>query len=229
MDNTIKWFIEEFRSEPVGLVIKANIAKNCLADRRQLFYRLKHQIAALGEKKCSVYLLHGDMTDQEMHSLYAHEKIAGLISLSHGEGFGLPLYEAAYSGVPVITVGWSGQNDFLIDQESGSHEFYNVEYDLAPIPEQVVWEGVLIKESQWAYAREHSARQQMRKFYYDYIHQSKETLARFAKDAERIRETFSPQRQNELMVASLCDALQSPIETLGAGAFGADPPLLEFG
>ena len=64
----------------------------------------------------------------------------------------------------------------------------------------------------------------MRKFYYDYTNQNKETLARFAKDAERIRETFSPQHQNELMVNSLCEALQiDPDVSLD------EVQLLEFG
>ena len=30
LKNTIKWFVEEFRNEDVGLVVKSNIAKNCL-------------------------------------------------------------------------------------------------------------------------------------------------------------------------------------------------------
>ena len=37
LHNTIKWFIEEFRNEDVGLVVKSNIAKNCLMDRNRLY------------------------------------------------------------------------------------------------------------------------------------------------------------------------------------------------
>ena len=39
--------------------------------------------------------------------------ILSLINIGHGEGYGLPMFEAAYSGLPVITCGWGGQCDFL--------------------------------------------------------------------------------------------------------------------
>ena len=135
LQNTIKWFVEEFRNEDVGLVVKSNIAKNCLMDRNRLHGDLTNFIRQQGERQCKVYLLHGDMTDAEMHSLYNNERIDAFVSLPHGEGFGLPLFEAAYSGLPVVTVGWSGQLDFLVDAE-GQEQFYNVAFDLQPVPER---------------------------------------------------------------------------------------------
>ena len=70
LQNTIKWFIEEFRNDDVGLVVKTNIAKNCLMDRNRLFKDLTAFIRQQGERQCKVFLLHGDMTDAEIHSLY---------------------------------------------------------------------------------------------------------------------------------------------------------------
>ena len=166
LQNTLKWFVEEFKDEDVGLVLKSNIAKNCLMDRVRLKQDLEIYMRSLGDRKCKVYLLHGDMTDEEMHSLYKNPKINAFVSLPHGEGFGLPIFEAAYSGLPVVSVGWSGQLDFLVD-ESGKEQFYNVAFDLQPVQPEVVWDGVLIKESMWAYARESSAKEQMRACYTD--------------------------------------------------------------
>ena len=41
--NTVKWFVEEFKDEEVGLVIKTNIAKNCFMDRNAFFvYKFKN-------------------------------------------------------------------------------------------------------------------------------------------------------------------------------------------
>ena len=186
LQNTIKWFIEEFRNDDIGLVLKSNIAKNCLMDRKQLFNDLTNFLRQMGERQCKVYLLHGDMTDAEMHSLYNNEKIDALVSLPHGEGFGLPLFEAAYSGLPVVTVGWSGQLDFLVDDES-QEQFYNVAFDLQPVQKEVHWEGVIVPDSMWAYARESSAKNQMRACYEDTVagitkYNNSEITERFAPD-----------------------------------------------
>jgi glycosyltransferase involved in cell wall biosynthesis len=192
LQNTIKWFVEEFRNDDIGLVVKSNIAKNCLMDRNRLYKDLKSFLQQFGDRQCKVYLLHGDMTDAEMHSLYNHSKIDAFVCLPHGEGFGLPLFEAAYSGLPVVTVGWSGQMDFLVDTE-GKEQFYNVAFDLQPVQKEVHWEGVIVPNSMWAYAREGSAKEQMRLCYENTkagntLHNNTELVKRFS--AEKLYEQF---------------------------------------
>ena len=201
LQNTVKWFVEEFRDEDVGLIVKTNIAKNCLMDRNKLYSELTNFLRQLGERKCKVYLIHGDMTDKEMHSLYTHNKIDALIALPHGEGFGLPIFEAAYSGLPVVATGWSGQLDFLVD-EDGKDCFYNVSFDLQPVPKEVVWDGVLVQNSMWAYPRESSAKEQMRLCYQERDEQR--DINRSAALAER----FSAEKQYNRFVSLLeeyCD------------------------
>jgi glycosyltransferase involved in cell wall biosynthesis len=214
LPNTVKWFIEEFGDEEVGLVVKTNIAKNCLMDRERLFNDMKNLMGQYPEHKCKVYLLHGDMTDKEIHSLFEHSQIKAFLTLSHGEGFGLPVFEAAYTGMPVIAPGWSGQLDFLVNKEAGTSEFYNVEYDIQPIPEEVVWDGVIVKESMWAYPREHSAKQQMRKCYADLTSENAEAVIdRTEKHIAYLREKFAQEKQYALMVSEICETLGINTET----------------
>lgn len=193
--NTIKWFVEEFKDEEVGLVLKTNLAKNCLMDREAVFNQLVGSLNSdFPDRKCKVYLLHGDMTDKEMHAIYLNPKIKAAVSLTHGEGFGLPLFEAAYMGTPVIAPGWSGQCDFLFDDKM-KEKFYNVSYDILPIPDNVVWENVLIKESAWCYPREASAKEAMRLCYNDITTSNENSIAASATaHAEFLKNNFSPEK-----------------------------------
>ncbi len=168
--STIKWFINEFNDEEVGLIVKTNLAKNSLIDKRHTEQEIKKILMSSDgdNRKCKVYLLHGEMTDQEMHSIYLHEKVKAFLTLTHGEGFGLPMFEAAYSGLPVIAPGWSGQLDFLVD-EAGNEHFYNVSFDLQPVQSDAEWKGVIEAGSMWAFPRKQSARDKMRECYNDII------------------------------------------------------------
>ena len=223
LPNTVKWFIEEFHDDEIGLVVKANIAKNCLMDRERLFNDMKSLISQYPDRKCKVYLLHGDMTDAEVHTLFEHKQIKAFLTLTHGEGFGLPVFEAAYTGMPVIAPGWSGQLDFLVNKSTGRSEFYNVEYDIQEIPKEVVWDGVIIADSMWAYPREHSAKQEMRKCYADLTSDNaEEVLQRSAAHAKYLEETFSNATQYALMVSEIC-------ETVGINSDSAkEEMVLEF-
>ena len=215
--NTIKWFVEEFRNEEVGLVVKTNMSKNCLGDRITLMHNFKGLLDSLGDRKCKVYLLHGDMTNSEIHSLYTHPKISSFVLFTHGEGYGLPTFEAIYSGLPVVTTGWSGQLDFLVDPETGKDMFYHVSYDIQPVQQEVVWDGVIIKNSMWAFPREASAKHQMRRCF-EHLTESKsskkKTLQKFKDYADNVSERFSSEKLYEKMLNSVCDALNiDPNET----------------
>lgn len=204
LHNTIKWFIEEFRNEDVGLVVKSNVSKNSLMDRQLLLGDMQRFLRQQGERQCKVYLLHGDMTDQEMHSLYRNPQIDAFVSLPHGEGFGLPLFEAAYSGLPVVTTGWSGQLDFLVD-ENGNEHFYNVAFDIQRVQKEVVWEGVIAEDSMWAFPREQSAKQQMRACYENLNNNEISGTEQIALEqyVKALSERFSADKLYEQFVAAL--------------------------
>ena len=55
-----------------------------------------------------------------------HAETHAYVSLSHGEGWGLPAWEAALAGKPVIHTGWSAPNEFV-------HEQGQVRCNLSPV------------------------------------------------------------------------------------------------
>ena len=202
MVNCVEWFVEEFIDKEVGLVIKTNLAKNSILDRNHTLGGLKNILnqEKYKDRKCKVYLLHGDMTDQEIHQLYRNPKIKALVSTTHGEGFGLPLFEAAYEGLPVIAPWWSGHVDFLnmpvIDKKGKVKKksmFAKVDYVLAPVQDQAVWDGVVQRDSKWAYADQGSFKIRMREVFKDH--------GRFKKQATQLKkylnENLTSKNQNE--------------------------------
>jgi len=174
--QAIKCFIETFKdNENVGLILKANMAKNSLLDRNHTMARFKSVISQYPDRKCKLYLLHGYLTDQEMAGLYTHPKIKALVSTTHGEGFGLPMFEAAYYGLPIIATDWSGHLDFLYKstkhkngKEKFKHMFSKLSYTLKHVEKESVWDGVIQSDSMWAYPEEGSVKMALEDVYKDH-------------------------------------------------------------
>jgi len=213
VENSLKWFVEEFIDQEVGLILKTNFVKNSLIDREKCMATIKNILDKEDYKnrKCKIYLLHGDMSDAEMHSLYRNPKVKAFISTSHGEGFGLPFYEAAYEGTPIIAPDWGGYVDFLHmpvknkkNKTRNKAMFATVDYTLGPIPEQAVWDGVLVKDSLWCYPEQGSFKIKLREVYKDY--------GRFVKQAKQlqshIKENLSETIQNRKMADSILQAIE---------------------
>ena len=159
-ENSVCWFVEEFVDQEVGLVIKTNFKGNSIMDFAQVENHLKSLLGRYENRKCKVYLLHGDLTPGQMTSLYSNSKISALINISHGEGFGLPIYEAAREGLPIVACGWSGQMDIL---HHGKDCFNSVDFTLRPVQQQAHWKGVIEPDSMWAFADQGSYKMTLRK------------------------------------------------------------------
>lgn len=160
LDNTIKWFVEAFADdEDVGLVVKTNTASDSVLDREFTQKRLEALLNACGPRKCSVYLIHGELSPGNLAWLYEHPTMKAMINIGHGEGYGLPLFEAAYHGLPLITTTWSGQMDFICKPNKKGKQVprvIKVDYDVNEVQKSAVWNGVIQADSKWAYAKENS-------------------------------------------------------------------------
>lgn len=158
--DMVRYFYTFFKDNNVGLVLKANLINNSEEDLVEAKRRLDEIKANFKDVKCKVYLLHDTLSNEEMYSLYTHPQIIGLLSLTHGEGYGLPLLEAASCGLPVLATGWSGHLDFLRPK----HGFIPLEYEMVEIPECQIWENVIDKGSKWAKVEEKDLKRRLKKF-----------------------------------------------------------------
>lgn len=177
LENTIKWFIEEFANDAdVGLVLKASVRNNSQIDKYHTEKKLKQLISKLPKHKCRLYLLHGDLSEEQMTFIYQHVKVKCLVSLAHGEGFGLPIFESIYNGLPVICPAWGGQMDFITapikNKKTGKVKnkalITKVDYDIRKVQDNAVWDGVIQADSHWCFPKETSYKQRLREVYKDY-------------------------------------------------------------
>jgi glycosyltransferase involved in cell wall biosynthesis len=99
------------------------------------------------------------MSDDEVASLYVHPQIKSLVSLTRGEGFGLPILEAAASGLPVIATSWSGHVDFL-----SLGKYIEIDYSLTEIHPSRIDDRIFIRGSKWAKVNEDDFKKKILKF-----------------------------------------------------------------
>jgi glycosyltransferase involved in cell wall biosynthesis len=191
LPNTIRWFLEEFKNDKVGLVCKVNHANNSLLDKESCKNALQQILKEFPNTKCKVYLLHGDMTNDEIHNLYYHPQIKAIVNFGHGEGFGLPLFEAAYCGLPVVAPDYSGHKDFLYMEVDGKKKamFLKVPHDMGKIQKEAVWNGVLHPESEWAFVKPFGAKVAMREVYKDH--------GRFKGQAKKLKDCLLLNKDNK--------------------------------
>ena len=158
---TIKWFCEVFKDDPdVGLVIKTNVGRNTQIDKKRTTDLMQNILRECRKGPYPrIHLLHGDIPEKEVASLYRHPQIQAFISLTRGEGYGLPILEAAASGLPVIATGWSGHMDFL-----NKGKFIQIDYDLKEIHQSRIDNKLFMPKAKWAEAKEEDFKKKIIKF-----------------------------------------------------------------
>ena len=157
----IKWFCEAFKDDKTtSLILKTNSGRNTKIDKqltRQMLQRLLEDVRP-GEYP-KVHLLHGSMTEKEMAALYRHPKVKAFVTITRGEGFGLPLLESCASGLPVIATNWSAHLDYL-----GKGKFIPIDFDLKEVHASRVDNHIFMKSFRWAEAKESDFKTKIKKF-----------------------------------------------------------------
>lgn len=202
----IEWFAKTFNgNNHIGLILKTSIIGGSIVDFEITKKRiLDIKTSAIGNVEFPrISLLHGRMTSEEMSAVYNDSRVIGMVSLTHGEGFGLPLIEAAACGLPVVATDWSGHVDFLT--KDGKKLFIPVEYDLAQIPQDCVWNGVMEAGSIWANPKESDFQLKARKLFMSDV-KPREWAAELA---AHIAENYSLQKTGEQFVEVVSKAIST--------------------
>jgi glycosyltransferase involved in cell wall biosynthesis len=141
-------FFMTFKNQEIqpALLLKTSGATFSLKDKERILMKINaiKGMFSSDDKLPNVYLIHGNLSKNEMNSLYNHEKVKAMVSYTKGEGFGRPLLEFAVTGKPVIASGFSGHTDFL------NPVFHTLlPGELTEIDKSAVWNGVLVEGSSW--------------------------------------------------------------------------------
>ena len=116
LSGLVHCFFDTFKNvkSAPALILKTSGATYSIMDRMEIENKINQIRAMFGSFKLpNVYILHGELTDLEMNSLYNHPKIKAMVSFTKAEGFGRPLLEFSTTGKPIIAPHYSGQADFL--------------------------------------------------------------------------------------------------------------------
>lgn len=116
--GVIHMFLETFKNKHgsvPALLLKTSGATYSVTDKWEIENKINEirNTFPKSTKLPPIYLLHGDLSDDEMNALYNHSSVKAMVSFTKAEGFGRPLLEFSTTGKPIIAPHYSGQADFL--------------------------------------------------------------------------------------------------------------------
>ena len=176
-----------------ALILKTSLAGFSIMEEEKILDNIDEIRKTVGGDMPNIYLVYGELTEEEMNNLYNHEKVKAF-ALVGNEGFGRPYLEfSAASSKPIIASPFSGHIDFL-----------NEEYTIFVTGkvEQLHPSAVnqfLIKESSWFKADPKSIEYCLKEVYENY--------PKYVDNSKRQGHISSTQFSFDSMVEKLSDIL----------------------
>ena len=203
----VKVFLETFKNmkKAPGLIMKTSGATVSVLDREEILEKINHIRDTVKGKLPNIYVLHGDLTDDEMNDLYNHPKVKAHLSFTHGEGFGRPLLESTLSQKPVIASNWSGHLDFLPKSSA-----ILIDGSLQKVEKDSFQKDMHVEGMQWFTVNYQEAATKMKDVYKNYrkytlnakklgtINKSKFSLNTMTKEFEKILDKYVPEFPKEV-------------------------------
>ena len=201
----IKTFLETFKNknQRPGLILKTSSATSSVMDREEMLSKIRAIQSQVTGDLPSIYLLHGELLDEEMNELYNHPKVKAFVSFTKGEGYGRPLLEASISAKPVITSGYSGHVDFLDPEMS-----ILLPGEIKQIHPSAVVNDMLIAESGWFTIDYSAAAKALEEVYKNY----KKWSEGAKRQAYRSRTEFSLEKMATKLLDMLDAKVPKPVE-----------------
>ena len=207
----VKSFLETFKNKQnqPALIMKTSGGVVSYMDKEALLKKINKIKNTVKGKLPKIYIVHGDLLDEEMNELYNHPKVKCMVSLTKGEGFGRPLLEFTQTKKPIIATGWSGHVDFL--KPDMSVLLPGTLGDIHPS----VKNDWFVDGAKWFDVDQMAlgkVLKDMHKKYKDYIHRGKQQ-GNFAKENftfEKMKEKFSKMLDENVVAAPKQVSLQLP-------------------
>lgn len=172
---TIKTFLNTFKNKKKkpGLILKASSVGSCIMDRYAMLEKINSIRRSIDSKDLpNIYLLHGEVEEEDMNNLYNHKKVKAMLFLTKGEGFGRPLLEFCMVKKPIIVSAWSGHMDFIHDEYS-----ILVGGELTKVHASAAVQNMILPESMWFSYNEKDASDKIKNVFENY--------SKFAANAKR--------------------------------------------
>lgn len=205
----IKTFMENFKNvkNAPALILKTSSATFSVIDKNEILKKIEGIRRSVDATTLpNVYLLHGDLTAEEMNALYNHPKVKAMVSFTKGEGYGRPLAEFARTGKPILATNWSGHLDFLNPK-------YHILLpgNLTPVHKSAQVKGMINEGTRWFtvdYAMAGGILKEVHKNYKKYIEKSRGS-------GHYMKTEFSLEKMNEDMKVIFDKALASKPQQVG--------------